>query len=513
MRSVIARLLWCLSSLLVVGFVWATRIPLGIPGEWEWPRIDTALPAFITLFVPLLCALGYFGFVWAGARRIEHCRARERITWLVGLTALGFVWLSVVQEAAPEGYQFSKSAWVLYYRGSSGYYSEARADRRPLGEFLADYERRMKEGDVLHLGTHPPGLIVFFRGLLSLCADRPSLVKAIRATESNSASAAFDEIQKHEQLSELPLHPAGRATLWLAALLAQGLAAATVVPLFGLLCLEVGRRASWLAVSFWPTVPAVAIFLPKSDAAFAGLAALLLWLSQSGWRSGSIWRCGVAGLTLFLVLNLSLAFLPIAMIAALAAGLWFWWSFAPCERAIQIRKRIGALGGAALGFALSVVALWIAAGINLPGVWLVNLENHAGFYAAYPRTWWKWLIANPIELSVAAGVPLVVLAVIGARTRWFSGRLADRGPLMAVTITWGLLWISGKNMGEAARLWILLMPCLVWIAAPYFCLPVENHPRAPASAGAPARFWLVPLAAQMVVCAAIVTRVVGFHYP
>ena len=29
---------------------------------------------------------------------------------------------------------------------------------------------------------------------------------------------------------------------------------------------------------------------------------------------------------------------------------------------------------------------------------------------------------------------------------------------------WGLLWLTGKNSGEAARLWILFLPWLVWLA-------------------------------------------------
>ncbi|MBT5019369.1 MAG: hypothetical protein HON04_11570, partial [Planctomicrobium sp.] len=32
-------------------------------------------------------------------------------------------------------------------------------------------------------------------------------------------------------------------------------------------------------------------------------------------------------------------------------------------------------------------------------------------------------------------------------------------------LIWSILWISGKNMGEAARLWIFLMPYAVLVAS------------------------------------------------
>jgi hypothetical protein len=153
--------------------------------------------------------------------------------------------------------------------------------------------------------------------------------------------------------------------------------------------------------------------------------------------------------------------------------------------------------------------------VNLLNVWWLNYQNHAGFYRQYPRTYWKWLLANPIEVSFAAGLPIVVLAVIGcwtvirdaryhrdptARTRF----LKMVGPLMFV---WGLLWLTGKNSGEAARIWVLLFPWLIWFAS----LKVESM--LPASTNARLReqavvaLWLL----QFAVCILTVARVRGFH--
>jgi hypothetical protein len=86
------------------------------------------------------------------------------------------------------------------------------------------------------------------------------------------------------------------------------------------------------------------------------------------------------------------------------------------------------------------------------------------------------------------------------------------------------LWLTGKNMGEAARLWIFLIPFLIWIAGPLFDSPAMSPraSRSPAVGSRPAgsgwdllagRAWMVALAIQFATTTAIVTRVVGFHYP
>jgi len=43
---------------------------------------------------------------------------------------------------------------------------------------------------------------------------------------------------------------------------------------------------------------------------------------------------------------------------------------------------------------------------------VVELSEHAGFYRHYARTYWKWLLVNPVELSYSAGWPVAILAFI-----------------------------------------------------------------------------------------------------
>ena len=44
----------------------------------------------------------------------------------------------------------------------------------------------------------------------------------------------------------------------------------------------------------------------------------------------------------------------------------------------------------------------------------------------------------------------------------------DQRWILAGLFIWMVLWLSGKNMGEAARLWLFLMPYALLAATPFF---------------------------------------------
>jgi len=526
------------AAAVIAGVSWGTFV-LGVPGEWSWERVEPTEPLWLALGPLLVAAALYLGFVWIGAQRVELIRSWELTAWIFGLVACGFAWLWIAQEAAPDNFQLSKAVWILAHRGSSGYFSEANENARDLSAYLAGYERHMAEGDVLPIGTHPPGLTVAFRALLGLCREFPAVVDATLATQPDSVRSAFSAFDS-TSLRPRTLSRVERAVLWLAALLVQSGAAFAIVPLFGLLRLNCSRRASWLSAAFWPTIPALALFLPKADCLYPlpALAFLWLWLTALAHRSRLL--SALAGLVFWFGLTLSLAFLPIALVALLtgcpftarerpetltASGsealesisrsrFGSSWNIVPFSRSLM-----AAAGWATLGFAIPCLATGWLLKLNLLRVWWLNFQNHAGFYGQFPRTYWKWLLVNPIELAIAAGVPLTVLAIWSIAVR----RRPAAGYDWAWLVTMGLLWLSGKNMGEAARLWILLMPFLAWSAGPLFeaqhlskgPFGREAQPSAKVSADSflSENAWCIALAMQLITTAAIVTQVAGFHYP
>ena len=496
------------STLACCCLIWLTDVPLGVPGEWTWSRGTMPADFPLSLFPLAVVAGGMLLLVWGGARRIGSASRLEFGGWLTALAVAAFVWLWALQESAPVEFRYSKAAWVLYYSGPSGYFTEARRHAGDLRSYLAGYEARMAEGDVLHLGTHPPGLVVAYRALMSAVESWPVLRRFATATEPASAREAFDLLAENSRASATPLTPNDRAVLWLAALLMQLAAALTVVPLYLWMRSTYSRGASWLGAALFPFVPALAIFLPKSDASLLPLVAVgLLAVAQPGWRRGSIGLGLAAGGIAFIGLSISLALLPVFVLCGL---LWIWeaWLCARPQRIEQPMRRLASFGGAALAaFVLPVLMLWFATGMNLLHVWMQNYANHAGFYEQFTRTYWKWLLINPLEFAIASGPALAVAAAGGClvMSRRPSSRTA--GLHWCCLLVGALLLVSGKNMGEAGRLWILFTPWLVALTPPAL-LGADERDAAPGFAE-----WLPIWLAQVAAAVFIVLRVVGFHVP
>ena len=151
------------------------------------------------------------------------------------------------------------------------------------------------------------------------------------------------------------------------------------------------------------------------------------------------------------------------------------------------------------GLTLPTLASWIMLDFNLPEIWWSNLANHAAFYdqPQHPRSYLPWLGVNMLELALAIGIPLAGLAAAGLATSCHRAQPEKSGPAWTCLAVWGLLWLSGKNMGEAGRLWLFLMPWACWLAAP-------------ALEKLRSRDWILLLALQGALAIAVIHRVSGF---
>lgn len=463
--------LWLLLSAIGVALtwwlLWGTSLPLGIPGEWTWNRLNLEPDVPWNLLLAIPFAAGYGALVWRGWRRLDRAGRLEAALLLVGLGFAGFAWLWGIQESGPTAQRLSKGPFVLFYPQSSGYFYKVRYEAVDTRSFLAGYEQLMAEGDVLHVGTHPPGLFLLFFGLKNVCEASPSLTDALLAAQPESVRLADESVVENSAASHPPrtVDRSDLAALWLAVLLAQGLAVLTVWPLYGLLRRTESRSIAYVLAACWPLVPAVAIFLPKSDVAYAGLAVFWMWSWLTAIDRGAWSRAVLAGVLAWLGMLCSLAFLPVFLAGAVIAAVELGSVSDPGERRSRLYRLagLGLVTGAV--FLVLTALLWFLADVNLLHVWMMNYRNHAGFYGQFPRSYPGWLLLNPLELSIAVGVPVAVLGAAGSCYGW-----GDKGKTRAVTSgvvgVWLLLWLTGKNSGEAARLWTFLMPWCLWLAGP-----------------------------------------------
>ncbi len=180
--------------------LWVSNLPLGVPGEWEWDRIPVARGEWIAVvlgwFAAGLVGALYIAFAMLGARRLEGAGRGQVASWLAGLVLGGFAWLWAVQDSPTDPVNgLGKTGWVLYFRGTEGYFDQARYAMRDVPSYLADYEKLMAQGDVLHLGTHPPGLMLFHRACLNVCASSPALRDLLLSTQPTPFRLALDETE------------------------------------------------------------------------------------------------------------------------------------------------------------------------------------------------------------------------------------------------------------------------------------------------------------------------------
>ena len=517
----------CVVCLIVTAIVIAAPgVRLGVPGEWEWNRhellesasgiekgnvsVSNVLLEIVDRFLPSLLVAAMLGWLCLkGSQWIDKVSRPKVAALYCGLLFVNWFWLGTIQRTAPATHHATKPLWVLYDQSSSGYFYEAVFHINSTGEFLRGYEQRMKEGEVLHVGTHPPGLFLLSRACLHACESSPTLVSVVESLTAQNHREAFRVIESAAG-SQTPLSHAAFAALQLLSLITRLAVVLTTIPLVILTQVFFNRSTAWKVACLWCTLPCLAIFLPKSDLLFpltSTLVLSLMVLSTRGWRSVP-WAVA-GGVVLFCGLILSLAHLPVVVLVCLFAG----------TRAVQFRSRTLLLDSVSVGLMLATVGIltltfgWLT-DCNLFQVWKLNLTNHEGFYSQFSRTWWKWLLVNPLELAFSVGMPLAALAAVGGRNairtilQQGNGATSVRPDAItfcvAAIATWGLLWLSGKNQGEAARLWCFLTPWLLIVAGSVLHNSIDEKL-------APNRFrWL--LFTQLVVCVITVSRVSGFSF-
>ncbi|MBL8811869.1 MAG: hypothetical protein JNM43_17005 [Planctomycetaceae bacterium] len=517
-----SSLLW--KILLVMGVIataWLlldTRMSLGVPSEWTWPRLmrpDGFWSLFDRLVPALFAAMAVIGVSLFVDRRMERRSILFQCGVIVALWGMAFVWQAAARQAAPSPHRELRPLWILYDRYATGYFWQAR-EIASTDKWLAEYSDRMKQGDVLHEGTHPPGLVLWNRWALNVTQNSPVMTDWLFGTASEEQLSMFREMETQARFGKA-LTRSELAALQLTVLMSFAFSALLPVVVYSLLCLtgethEANResRTAWRAAVVSIAIPTLAVFSPRSDVLYATSGLILLTLMLAAVLSSRpivrILISVLCGVWMFGCLMFSLAHVPV-----LVSGLIFLVVRLLCERWVPSNTdrsvfRMAISAGVALAaFVCCVFVFWKASQCNLADVWIQNLRNHEAFYDQSPRTWWKWLLVNPLELTLAVGVGLSLMGIKGV---WDSIRAVVRRDFvtanvqltLAMFLTWLMLWLSGKNMGEAARLWCFLTP---WVVV--------------ASAAAGARFslrdrgaWLWVLAVQCIVSVLTTGLVSGY---
>lgn len=508
-------------------------VPLGIPGEWTWDRHDFVFPSWeaVVQFIPAVFGAVLLGFVvYVGERRLFRFRLssigdaerqwrgpRETILLLILLAFASWCWMRTCERCTPAPYRSIRPLWVLYDPSSSGYFFEAVFGMASVEEFLRGYEERMQEGDVLHVGTHPPGLFLLSRGLVELVRRWPAVAAPARLVTLRDDIRAFRTLEADVALQR-PLTDDELGALMILSVLTAGAAALTVIPLFAAVRCLFDPVVAWRTAALWATVPCVIVFWPKSDVLFTltSMTVLSLMVLADLPHHGPVRKmvlAAVSGMVLWVGLLLSLAHLAVLALIAALTGIRMLRGLSGSQQRLQ---RLGKPLMPFLVMAGTVMLLtWAFSehlGCSLPDVWRLNLQNHARFYEHFHRTVHLWRAVNLPELGLALGLPLALLAVIGMFRLHRADGVLPQQPCpaevcVAVAATVAILWLSGRNSGEAARLWCFLTP---WLLIPAACVLREEQIRDGQSEDA--FVWKTAMTVQAAVCVLTVGLVSGFAF-
>ena len=468
-------LLFGQSALIVLLAIGLRRhwFPLGVPGEWEWLRVK-GWPTLLGFLVSFAAVGIYACFAALGlrdlSRRGEGSRLRE-LAWVSGLGISAVAAQLFVQAGAADEYDLTKWAYVNYFPSSTGYYKVAREQMvGSPGKFLADYSEWIRSQDSLHIGTHPPGLFVFHWFLARKVGESPRLTSLLTDIMPTATRDGFRQL---EMMNRVTISRSDQAALFLAGLITLFASAGTVIPLYLLTRADRGASMSWCAAAFWPLASAAVLFQPDADTAYPLLStsamALTCWSARERSRGylGPLLAFSV-GVLLGIGMFCSLVFLAVGLIVALMiAG----------DARNSIARRVTLILMVGVGFLLMTGAVWLLTGSNPFVIWWWNQHHHARFYDEFPRTYWKWFLANAVEMAIVVGVPTTLWCFVGYgyKVREFIELSPTRSSWLTLIIL-VVLNVVGRNLGEVARLWQPFMPPLL-IAASAGLLRLGGGPK------------------------------------
>ena len=386
---------------------------------------------------------------------IEHSANRSQVEWRPDgwprLLAAAVTVQVVIPMGAADEYDLTKWAYVNYFSSSTGYFKIARdqAAQHPW-EFLARYPEWIRSQDSLHIGTHPPGLIVAQCILIRTLQQNPALTDLLIDSMPPSVQVGFRQL---EGIDGRPIRRWERASLYATALLTLLACAGTVVPLYLLARAALPAPAAWAAAALWPLGSAVNLFQPGADTTYPFLSttawALAAWAARSQHGTGRPQRprlllCSMSGVVMAFGMVFTLAFLPVGLITALIILL---------NRTLSIRSRASLILATGAGYLAFVLGAWLVTGADPFVVWRWTCITTPGSTTSIPAPIGSG--SGPTRSSWRS--PSGYRRSSGARPAC-SPRGTIPCSVWATLLVLILVNLTGRNMGEVARLWMLFTP-------------------------------------------------------
>lgn len=419
----------------------------GIAGEWVWEQ--SRVPVHLAPAVAACVLLVLAAMLLCRPRRWAGMRPVRRAVSLAALVVLAVaVQWTLLTAVGPPSRSWTAPGWVIASPNATTYFS-ASFDVGELRGWVASYPRHMWQLPH-HARTHPPGFILVFLALR----------RAAVLINPHPGPALAEIADQYNRQFGLLLGPADAAAAIGSAVVISLLGALSLVPLYLLGREMVGEEGAICAATLAAAMPGLLLLGASPDQIVLALAVTCLWLCYSAWRGRSALRFLLAGAASAVGLFFSLAF------GIVVAWMMVWGLLGALrseDRGAAARRAV--IGGVAVaaGFLLVHLALYLVWGYRPLSVAGEALFAHRGITTAeFPRSYWKWLLMNPLEVAIFVGLPLVTAAIWSWPGLSRGPEWARLRPLLAAwLVVLVVLNLSGAVRGEVGRIWLFLF----WPAA------------------------------------------------
>ncbi len=216
---------------------------------------------------------------------------------------------------------------------------------------------------------------------------------------------------------------------------------------------ELGDEGERWAVACWVLCPTVILYSATSaDAMWAPVLGAAALGAHRGLERRSWGWTLVGGALLWLASMMTFgAVLVLPFLLVRALGRW---------RAEPGRVALWALATTAIVLALAGL-VWLATGYD-PIAAVRVVRDFYNIAPGHQRTWWVWLVADPVAFGGMLGFAVLAALVASVRTVWRERAFGSFEAATFAMLLTGSAWLHTK--GEVERLWQFMVPFAVVVA-------------------------------------------------
>jgi len=436
--------------------------PLGIKSEWAWKYSSTK--NFDGIWFPLLLSCIFFLLCYKliAYKKLAGLKPSVEFSSILGICFLSYIFNMAICNLSPAG--FYNLILTIISPWATSYFNVA-VEIRDISYWLSNFHDFI-EYTPLHARVHPPGNILFFWWIIHIFNSLPcltdSLLNMVKSTTLNPLPV-FSIIGNTFYHS---FSNAEKAASVFMSLFLPFLKCIAIIPMYYLGKLIYDKKTSLIAVCFYAVIPALNLFTPGMDQVYTLISVLSFFLFCISLKNNKLWSSCLSGIVLSTGIMLSFCFLVILGMIICYGLIWLYMNKSAWLYTTKVFLVLIA------GFLIFPLLFYFSYDFNIIKFFLsINVfsENArldiVGGEVAH-RTYWKWLLYNPIDFFMFIGIPISMLSFKGIYNAIKSRKTKgiDAFPVSFFIILL-LLLVSGINRSEVARLWMFLMPFPVLIAA------------------------------------------------